>query len=83
MNLIDSLKTVMQTKKSYVLILSIIYMLLVIIPHFFDFISELKYINKRYYLAKHLIFLMPTSTLMIEETFIKMLKAITKKHNIK
>lgn len=51
----------------------------VLFPKVYEILIEAKAISNRFYAAKKIVFIIPMFTLMIEDTFTKILKAIGKK----
>ncbi|KAL4504349.1 hypothetical protein ABPG72_009795 [Tetrahymena utriculariae] len=82
-NLYDQMKQNIQNQQSTNLLIAILFCVIVNIPKIYEFFIEFSIISNRFYIAKKIIFILPAYTLMIEETFNKMLKAIGNQLGIK
>ncbi|EAR96293.2 transmembrane protein, putative (macronuclear) [Tetrahymena thermophila SB210] len=82
-NLYDQMKSNIQNQQNTNLLIAILFCIIVNIPKIYEFFIEFSIISNRFYIAKKIIFILPAYTLMIEETFNKMLKAIGNQLSIK
>ena len=69
-------------QKYICLIISIVFIVIVAVPIIFDFLMEFDVIYERFFDAKKIIFLIPTTVLLIEESLIKILKSLSKNYNL-
>lgn len=64
-----------QTQKNINLVISLIFISLATIIYSYEIFRGINQVTQRFNMAKKIIFLVPLQTAMIEETFIKILKA--------
>ncbi|KAL4489727.1 hypothetical protein ABPG73_019684 [Tetrahymena malaccensis] len=81
--LYDQMKQNIQNQQNTNILIAILFCIIVNIPKIYEFFIEFSIISNRFFIAKKIIFILPAYTLMIEETFNKMLKAIGNQLSIK
>lgn len=78
----SELTTINNNQKNKILLITIIFVVLYIVMALFDFIYDLPKENQIYLNSKKIIYLAPVTTLITEETFYKLAKAVTGKLSI-
>ncbi|KAL4442859.1 hypothetical protein ABPG74_010748 [Tetrahymena malaccensis] len=71
----NSMSSSTQNQKNINLIISLVFISIVTVIYFFELFKGMQNVTNRFQMAKKVIFLLPLQTVMIEETFIKILKA--------
>ncbi|EAS02005.2 transmembrane protein, putative (macronuclear) [Tetrahymena thermophila SB210] len=71
----NSMSSSTQNQKNINLIISLVFISIVTVIYFFELFKGMQNVTERFQMAKKVIFLLPLQTVMIEETFIKILKA--------
>lgn len=63
--------------QNVLIIVCVVYQLLIFIAYGFEGIKQVVWMKKRFFCAKKFVYLMPLQTTLLEDTFFKMLKALT------